>query len=186
MKKTLLFIASVALMAACTNDVVEQGNFVKPGEVAFSASTKTRTSMSPNAAGGLDIAWVGGEDQIGIFANDEGSLVYSNVGYTANESGSYSTFAANTNSIQWGTGAHNFYAYYPYTDAADLHQSAVPASIPAVQEQAADGDLEHLQPLAFMYSAQEGAVQSAGGIDFSFVNAFSVLEVKLCSAVSNR
>ena len=185
MKKTLLFIASVALMAACTNDVVEQGNFVKPGEVAFSASTKTRTSMSPNAAGGLDIAWVGGEDQIGIFANDEGSLVYSNVGYTANESGSYSTFAANTNSIQWGTGAHNFYAYYPYTDAADLHQSAVPASIPAVQEQAADGDLEHLQPLAFMYSAQEGAVQSAGGIDFSFVNAFSVLEVKLCSAVSN-
>lgn len=185
MKKTLLFIASVALMAACTNDVVEQGNFVKPGEVAFSASTKTRTSMSPNAAGGLDIAWVGGEDQIGIFANDEGSLVYSNVGYTANESGSYSTFAANTNSIQWGTGAHNFYAYYPYTDVADLHQSAVPASIPAVQEQAADGDLEHLQPLAFMYSAQEGAVQSAGGIDFSFVNAFSVLEVKLCSAVSN-
>ena len=184
MKKTLLLIASVALtMAACTNDVAEPnyGDFVKPGEVAFTAtSVGTRTSMTPNANGGLDIAWVGGEDQIGIFASDETAPISANAAYTAVESGSYTAFQAEETAIKWGTGVHAFYAYYPYVEAADLHQSAVPASIPAVQEQAAAGDLAHIEPLAFMYASKEAS--KGGVVDFSFVNAFSVLEVKLCAA----
>ena len=184
MKKTLLLIASVALaMAACTNDVAEPnyGDFVKPGEVAFTAtSVGTRTTMTPNAEGGLDVAWVGGEDQIGIFANDEASLVSTNAPYTAAESGAYTVFQAVETAIKWGTGVHNFYAYYPYVAASDLHQTAIPASIPAIQEQAAAGDLAHIQPLAFMYASKEAS--KGGTVDFSFVNAFSVLEVKLCAA----
>ena len=183
MKKTLLLIASVALtMAACTNDVAEPnyGDFVKPGEVAFTAtSVGTRTTMTPNADGSLEIAWVGGEDQIGIFANDEASLVYSNAAYTAASSGAYSAFKAGETAIEWGTGVHNFYAYYPYAEASEVTATAVPASIPAVQTQAAAGDLAHIQPLAFMYASKE-AVQGAT-VDFAFANAFSVLEVKLCT-----
>ena len=175
MKKTLLLIASVALtMAACTNDVAEPsyGDFVKPGEVAFTAtSAGTRTSMTPNANGGLDIAWVGGEDQIGIFASDETAPISANAAYSAVESGSYTAFQAEETAIQWGTGVHSFYAYYPYTEASDLHQTAVPASIPAVQEQAAAGDLAHLQPLAFMYASKEAS--KGGVVDFSFVCCFS-------------
>lgn len=184
MKKTLLLIASVALaMAACTNDVAEPsyGDFVKSGEVAFTAtSVGTRTSMTPNANGGLDIAWVGGEDQIGIFASDETAPISANAAYSAVESGSYTAFQAEETAIQWGTGVHSFYAYYPYTEASDLHQTAVPASIPAVQEQAAAGDLAHIEPLAFMYASKEASKGAV--VDFSFVNAFSVLEVKLCAA----
>ena len=184
MKKTLLLIASVALtMAACTNDVAEPnyGDFVKPGEVAFTAtSVGTRTTMTPNAEGGLDVAWVGGEDQIGIFANDEASLVSTNAPYTAAESGAYTVFQAVETAIKWGTGVHNFYAYYPYAEASEVTATAVPASIPAVQTQAAAGDLAHIQPLAFMYASKE-AVQGAT-VDFAFANAFSVLEVKLCAA----
>ena len=127
--------AAALVMSACTQDVAEQGGYGAgwTDEVQF-AATSTRTAMSPNADGGLDVTWVGGEDQVGIFAYDESELAESNLVYTANESGSYTTFAAEEAVIKWGTGSHDFYAYYPVSENA-MHYTAVYTSIPAVQTQ---------------------------------------------------
>ena len=183
MKKSLFLMAAAALvMSACTQDVAEQDGFGADytGAVKISATSQvTRTAITAGEDA-LEVSWVAGEDQIGIFAYDESELATTNAVYTAAESGSYSTFTTTGEAIQWGEGSHDFYAYYPYTGDA-MHQTAVYANVPAVQEQSEAGNLTHIAPLAFMYASQTDVVKSAAGVDFSFQNAFSVVAVNLCS-----
>ncbi|MBE6208610.1 MAG: fimbrillin family protein [Rikenellaceae bacterium] len=183
MKKSLFLMAAAALvMSACTQDVAEQDGFGADytGAVKISATSQvTRTAITAGEDA-LEVSWIAGEDQIGIFAYDESELATTNAAYTAAESGSYSTFTTTGDAIQWGEGSHDFYAYYPYTGDA-MHQTAVYANVPAVQEQSEAGNLAHIAPLAFMYASQTDVVKSAAGVDFSFQNAFSVVAVNLCS-----
>ncbi len=174
--------AAALVMSACTQDVAEKDSYSDfTGEVRVTATSNgTRTAITPNGEGNLDVTWVGGEDQIGIFAYDEGEMAISNAAYTATESGSYSAFATTGEAIRWGEGSHDFYAYYPYAQAE--HYTAVYANVPAVQEQSEVNNLEHIAPIAFMYAANTGAVKSAEGVEFAFRNAFSVVEVNICAA----
>ena len=188
MKKILLSLASVALMmSACTQDVAEQesNSFVNfDGDVTVTATmtADTRTAMSENAAGGLDITWVEG-DAIGLSGEDELTWLGANIKYTANQSAATTGFvcAEPENAIKWGEGTHYFYAYYPYTEGADDY-AAVPATVPAVQNQSAAGNTDHLQPYSFLYAACEASKTANGGaIELQFKNAFSVLELDVCA-----
>ena len=183
MKKSLLLIATAVLaMTACTKDVAEMdgGANALGGEINVSAAIgeNTRTSMTANGDN-LDIAWVKG-DGIGMFASDANGALAANLKYVAESDAANSKLNADGESIQWGTGTHQFYAYYPYTTATD-DATAVPISVPAVQEQSAAGDLAHLQPYAFLYAQKSSA--KAESVQLSFQNALSVLEVNLCSEV---
>ena len=183
MKKSLLLIATAVLaMTACTKDVAEMdgGATALGGEINVSAAIdeNTRTSMTANGDN-LDIAWVKG-DGIGMFASDANGAFATNLKYVAESDAANSKLNADGESIQWGTGTHQFYAYYPYTTATD-DATAVPISVPAVQEQSEAGNLDHLQPYAFLY-AQKSSAQAAS-VQLSFQNALSVLEVNLCSEV---
>ena len=182
MKKSLLLIVTAVLaMTACTKDVAEMdgGANALGGEINVSAAIdeNTRTSMTANGDN-LDIAWVAG-DGIGMFASDANGALAANLKYVAESNAANSKLNADGESIQWGTGTHQFYAYYPYTTATDA--TAVPISVPAVQEQSEAGNLDHLQPYAFLY-AQKSSAQAAS-VQLSFQNALSVLEVNLCSEV---
>jgi len=180
MKKSLLLIATAVLaMTACTKDVAEMdgGANALGGEINVSAAIdeNTRTSMTANGDN-IDIAWVAG-DGIGMFASDANSDLATNLKYVAATSAADSKLNADGESIQWGTGTHQFYAYYPYTTATDA--TAVPISVPAVQEQSEAGNLDHLQPYAFLYADKSS--EPAASVQLSFKNALSVLEVNLCS-----
>ena len=185
MKKSLLLIATIAMaMAACTKDAPETefGAPVAPySDICVNATIDgdTRTSMAPNADGGLDIAWVAG-DGIGMFAEDANGAIGNNTKYTAATSEATSKFiiGEGETSIKWGEGEHTFYAYYPYSsEATDF--TAVPIEVPAVQTQSEAGNMDHLQPYAFLYAQK--SVNASASVDLKFSNALSVLEVNLCS-----
>ena len=171
MKKVLLSLAVAAMMmSACTQDVAEPNGDITAtlnGNVGVTAamSESTRTSMTANENGALAVAWVAG-DAIGLSANDATATLGTNVKYTANSSATSTTFnCADATPIKWGEGNHTFYAYYPYTEEGSDY-TAVPASVPAVQEQSAAGNTDHLQPYAFLYAP---------------LSAFSVLELNVCT-----
>ena len=180
LKKRLLSLAAVALMmSACTQDVAAPDSSVcnNADNVSVSAVTATRTAMSENANGSLDITWVAG-DAIGLSAEDENSIIGTNVKYTANSSNTTTTaftYTGKGEPIKWGQGDHKFYAYYPYTEeGADY--TAVSASVPAVQTQAAAGSTGHMQQYAFMYAPLSTiGVPADKNIALQFRNAFSVL-----------
>ncbi|MBO7168959.1 MAG: fimbrillin family protein, partial [Rikenellaceae bacterium] len=185
MKKSLLLIATIAMaMAACTKDAPETefGAPVAPySDICVNATIDgdTRTSMTPHADGGLDIAWVAG-DGIGMFAEDANGAIGNNTKYTAATSEATSKFiiGEGETSIKWGEGEHTFYAYYPYSsEAAEV--TAVPIEVPAVQTQSEAGNMDHLQPYAFLYAQK--SVNASASVDLKFSNALSVLEVNLCS-----
>ncbi len=181
MRKSLLLIATAVLaMTACTQDVPENegGAIAITGEVNVSASIDedTRTSMTTNGDN-LSVSWVAG-DGIGMFATDGSGSIGDNVQYTAASNEPTSKFTKVTEAIKWGEGTHNFYAYYPYADASSV--TAVPISVPAVQEQSEAGNLDHLQPYAFLYAGKTG-VNTSSSVVLNFKNALSVLELNLCS-----
>lgn len=188
MKKIYCILAAAAVLAACTKDA-EVGDEIKitpTDDLSFiGTSTSTRTTMSTNANNGFDINWVIG-DQIGIFAEDVNGAVASNATYLAQSAGTSSQFlkSSATDVINWGTGAHNFYAYYPRTTATDA--TVVPASVPAVQEQSAADNTDHLQPLAFLWAKNEGVNKPAdNAITLQFQNVFSILELVLGSDIGD-
>ncbi|MBP3426050.1 MAG: fimbrillin family protein [Rikenellaceae bacterium] len=191
MKKSLLSLAAVALMmSACTQDApeFEGGNVANyNGNVGVTAvmTPETRTAMTENAAGSLEITWVA-EDAIGLTGEDSSTTLGENVQYTANSSAASTTFScAEATPIKWGEGNHTFYAYYPYTSEGSDY-TAVPASVPAVQEQSAAGNTDHLQPYSFLYASYEtNGIPADGNIDLQFKSAFSVLELEVCSEIGD-
>lgn len=194
MKKNLIYLAAALLLAACTKEAALDTPAVNGGEpLQFSAvnTSAGRTTVTTNASGLLDVAWVA-EDQIGIYAKAGEQTTGANYAYLATpseEDAARCSFAAKNEEelICWnGNKAQAFYAYYPYTEVEGAlpDPTAHAVVLPAEQTQAAANSPAHLAELGVLTAAPvqfEAGAQLDGGICFEFANLFSVVEFRLKS-----
>ncbi len=194
MKKNLIYLAAALLLAACTKEAALDTPAVNGGEpLQFSAvnTSAGRTTVTTNASGLLDVAWVA-EDQIGIYAKAGEQTSGANYAYLATpseEDAARCSFAPKNADelIYWnGNKAQAFYAYYPYTQVTDAlpEPTAHAVVLPAEQTQSAANSPAHLAELGVLTAAPvqfEAGAQLDGGICFEFANLFSVVEFRLKS-----
>jgi hypothetical protein len=170
---TLALAAALALaLTGCQNDMQQEGDFTGQ-RITVTAQTdgkggdaETRTTLN-----GFGTEWLAG-DKIGVFSPQAGA---SNIALTATGSGADSSFEGN---IVWGAGAHDFYAYYPYTEGSFDH-SAVPFSLPPNQTQSGGNNSDHLAALDFMIARPVTGVAPGGEVRLSFQHVFSLLEFRV-------
>ncbi len=145
----------------------------------------TKTTLG--GENGLVTSWVASTDQIGIFSpqalpSSGGTAPANNIAYTAQTTGTGSAF---TGSMYWGTGNHNFYAYYPNNSGYTGNQTAVPISLPSAQTQSAANSSAHIGALDFLVAAPvEGVIPPAPGaiaqvVGFTFKHVFTILEFQI-------
>lgn len=89
----------------------------------------------------------------------------------------------------------DFYAYYPYADAAKANTkyTAVPFTLPSVQTQSAAGKTDHLGALDFLYASSsivrpadiEDKTAVEGDVLFAFDHAFSLLKMTVQNSTSD-
>ena len=145
----------------------------------------TKTTLG--GENGLVTSWVASTDQIGIFSpqalpSSGGTAPANNIAYTAQTTGTGSAF---TGSMYWGTGNHNFYAYYPNNSGYTGNQTAVPISLPSAQTQSAANSSAHIGALDFLVAAPvEGVIPPAHGeiaqaVGFTLKHVFTILEFQI-------
>ena len=145
----------------------------------------TKTTLG--GENGLVTSWVASTDQIGIFSpqalpSSGGTAPANNIAYTAQTTGTGSAF---TGSMYWGTGNHNFYAYYPNNSGYTGNQTAVPISLPSAQTQSAANSSAHIGALDFLVAAPvEEVIPPAPGaiaqvVGFTFKHVFTILEFQI-------
>lgn len=145
-----------------------------------SAGSETKTSLD-----GLVTSWVAG-DQAGIFSPNArqsagGSVGVANQVYTAQSSATVSDF---TGEIYWGSGAHSFYAYYPYS-AGIFTAGAVPVSVPANQTQVGTSN-SHLSAYDMMVATpitnlDPGTEDNRAVVNLRFNHLFALLDFRIAS-----
>ena len=134
------------LLAGISSCVKEEYEIVKPnedGSVTFiceGMQPATKTVLN-----GLTTHWVAGVDKVGIFSPQAretavGTPGVVNIPLTAQSNGERSQFSG---SVFWGTGEHNFYSYYPYSEGTPDYTD-VPVTLPKDQTQTAGNDVGHL------------------------------------------
>jgi uncharacterized lipoprotein YbaY len=183
MKKSYsIALVAVTLLAACSQNETEVPNTEPTNNmVAFAGTTsdKTRTAYE-NTTSTLKTTWVRG-DGIGIFAMTGATSIGDNTPYKAAGAGTGTGFSAvdSEEGIEWidDTSAHDFYAYYPYSESAGGDPTAVVVSLPAAQTQGSG--LGHFAPLDFMYASAKGVTKEDGTVKLPFDHLFTVLEVKM-------
>lgn len=183
----LVLLASLLLMSC-----VKEGDSLAPSGSAdglefvgsIDAVDGARTSYDRTDEA-IKIAWVK-NDNIGIFSQVGGSVIDANYNYKAKSAGATTDFLnVNTlNVVEWSdeTSAHNFYAYYPYSqEGADLY--AVPVSVPAEMVYNDTDPLAFLSEGDFMYAAALNQTKTAVGegnqMPLAFKHLFSVLNVRV-------
>jgi len=125
---------------------------------------------------GLTVNWVIGTDKMGLYSAEAGSNG-TNAEYTAASTGATSSF---TGAMTWGTGAHTFYAYYPWKSGSEV-VTAVPISLLASQTQTGNTS-DHIGPLDFTVAsatASPGTVGQPVDVNLSFKHVFTLLEFDL-------
>ncbi len=166
---TLTLTGMIAL-AGCEKDTDTVANQCEGEKIAVTAQTdgdnSTRTTLN-----GFHTEWVAG-DRIGVFSSQAGA---SNALNTAASSAAVSVFEGE---MKWGSGAHNFYAYYPYA-SGEVDYSAVPVSLPALQTQSAGDNSDHIGALDFMVAAPITGLQPGSDVGFSFGHPFTLLEFRV-------
>lgn len=146
----------------------------------------TKTSLD-----GFSLSWLVG-DQIGIFSPEAGTSVgigggVENINYIAQTSASSSAFSGG---MYWGSGAHSFYAYYPYNSLGGFIQTSVPVTVPTVQTQVG-ASKSHLSNYDFLIATPITGVSPVAGsepasVNFSFNHLFTLLEFKITSSSSRN
>ncbi|MDR0973264.1 MAG: fimbrillin family protein, partial [Prevotellaceae bacterium] len=163
-------LLGVLALTSCeqSSELAQKG--IKGTRIAVTAQAQedaaTRTSLN-----GFATEWVAG-DKIGVYSPQSEA---SNSALTAASSAATSTFDGE---LFWGTGAHSFYAYYPYNDGT-FDYTAVPISLPATQTQSAGGNSDHLATLDFMVARPLTGIESGGSVQLTFDHAFTLLEFRV-------
>ena len=151
--------AAALLLAACTKDFTAEPAIPADNGYAVqvvAASPDTRTAFEDTESK-LAVSWAK-SDAIGISVNVAGTTTSANVRYLAADSAANSAFepadpATSTAKWQDETSAHDFYAYYPYSDGS-TNPAALPVSVPAAQVQSRAGDMSHLSA-DFLWAASK-------------------------------
>lgn len=178
MKRTLLFLSLLALLASCANDdVLDTSDFITnvlitADDVQMAESESyTRTDLTL-ASGALQFAWAA-EDVVGIYPN-EGDQVSFPMTKGAG------TKSANFDGGGWAVKSSCTYAaYFPY-DAANTYYgrsyTALPLSYTG-QRQTANSSTAHLGDYDYMVAT--ASAPSNGSIAFNFTHINSFLYVQL-------
>ncbi len=189
MKKHIVLSLSAAaavMLSACSKD--DAGVLSEPqpdyGVRITAVSPLTRTAFTDNGEQGVSVRW-NQADAIGVFVKVNGQTTDANIGYSASESAASTGFVPmEKNTVaKWTdeTSAHDFYAYYPYSKE-QAEPTAIPVSVPAVQQQLSAGSLANLNKIDVLYAAVKGAVMPENkAVDFSFRHPLSILSVTLNS-----
>jgi len=185
MKKISLIMSSLLFVAGCSDAETEYSASLPDRAVHFSGSgvAATRTLFEAEDTE-FSVAWAEG-DRIGIFGR--GAVSGDNYPYTAapdRKDASRCTFtpAGLEQIFAWGNGEQHFYAVYPYDEQATGTPEEYPVSLPAVQQQKEPGSVEHLAVYSVMKASPVSRVFTEGepaGIDFTFHNLFSIVELRL-------
>lgn len=179
----ILFFAMVIALSSCDKDYLE----ISPSDecdneiaiVPAASLITTRTSFTDNATG-IEVSWNKG-DCIGLFVSAGGTAQAVNYPYSADSSSPSSSFTAVGSVAYWRNSVitHDIVAYYPYNaTATDL--TAVPISIPALQQQSASGNTTHLSATDFVYAMLDDVVMPADGkANLNFIHPLLTLELDL-------
>ena len=192
--KTLSAVLLVTAINACT--LQEAPDSTTQGAITITAQTVqeqgatnipgTKTTIVPVTTEDVlvfETHWEAGEDAIGIFspqakATSDGTPEANpakNLAFTAQNSAKSSAFAG---TMFWGTGNHDFYAYYPRNSGFSGERTAVPVSLPWAQTQSAAGNTAHIGALDFMV-ATPLTVTPTGEVNFTFNHVFSMIEFQI-------
>ncbi|MDD3945408.1 MAG: FISUMP domain-containing protein [Bacteroidales bacterium] len=187
--KVLSAVLLVTAINACTLE--EAPDSTTTGTITITAQTVqeqaatsvpgTKTSLcGTGETEDLETHWVADTDQIGIFSpqartTDGGSTQIQNAEFTAQTSAKSSAF---TGTMYWGTGNHDFYAYYPYESTYSGDQTAVPISLPSAQSQSEAGSTAHIGALDYMV-ATPLEVTPPGAVNLGFKHVFAMIEFKI-------
>jgi hypothetical protein len=181
MKKVILVAAVAAMLAGCNKaGELDKQTTVVNGITFRGVATETRLDATDHETDGLVFTWEAEDDKIGMFALDEVGTRGTNTAYKALSSAASTDFEAVTRSetIEWGTGLHDFYAYYPYSESAGSDATAVPVAVPSAQTQGSEA-LAHITANNLVYAATEDVEESDGAVALAFRHAFSVLNLRL-------
>ena len=112
-----------------------------------------------------------------------------NAEFTADDTGKSSDF---TGEMYWGTGDHDFYAYYPYDEGNDSEpRTAVPISLASEQTQSVKNNSRHIGALDFMVATPLTGIYPLGdagdetsGVNFIYNHIFTLLEFQIIGSGS--
>lgn len=172
--KSLIFALTGALMiTACSNEIEEQlagGNGGQEVKFTVGIENLSRTTI---ADGTLKTKFVKG-DEIGIFAYNGESVVFSNIKYTYNGSGWTSDAAiAAQDGVQL-----SYYAYYPYSESV-TDPSAINVTVNS--DQATNGFSKDDVLTAQNTEAEAGATS----VSLTFAHAMAMVQVSLMQGTTD-
>jgi len=182
---TTLFLLSVVMISCQKEAITNSSNVVKV--TVRDASDKSLKTAFINPS----VKWLGGIDEIGFFSDraytTAPGVFATNVDYTAQSTGTISTFSSST-PVYWdGTAnVHDFGAYYPYAPGA-LDYTAIPISLPALQAQVGSSTT-HIGALDFEVATPIGLTPVPGAnpsVDFTFNHVFTILKFDLTCVNTN-
>ncbi|HQB56282.1 MAG TPA: FISUMP domain-containing protein [Bacteroidales bacterium] len=167
-------VLGITALNACSQQEIPDTPAPTAGTITVTARTAEEQTGTKTTLSGLETHWVKDVDKIGVFS-PQAAGQKNNVLYTAQSNGKTSAF---TGSLVWGTGAHNFYAYYPYNSTYTGDHTAVPFSLPSEQTQSAANNTDHIGALDYMTARHEGVTPS-GPVSFTFKHFFAMIEFKI-------
>ena len=173
MKRTLLSLSLLALLASCANDdVLTQSDFISSITITAEdirlaeSELATRTDLSVTSSG-LQFAWAA-EDVVGIYPNEGDQVSFPMTKGAGTQS-------ANFDGGGWAVKSGSTYAaYFPY-DAANTYYgrsyTALPLSYTG-QSQSANSSTAHLGDYDYMVATASSPSNGTIGFNFTHVNSF--------------
>jgi len=176
----LILIAALVFMpVSCSKDTVKDNPEADNSSQLIKISGEDAGTATKTTLEGLAAKWVATTDQVGVYcAESTGGNV--NIPYTASNTAFSSAFSGD---LKWGTGTHNFYAYYPYSATSGTKATAVPITLTAAQTQSAGNSSSHLSALDFMVatpvSQAPGSLGASTSVNLRYNHVFTILEFQI-------
>ena len=177
----ILMAALVFMPFSCSKEAVKENPLTDNSSQLIKISGEDANAATKTTLDGLVTSWNGG-DHVGIYCAQAKFGIFVgviNTPYTAETSAAISTF---TGAMTWGTGTHNFYAYYPY-NSSPRSSNSVLISLTASQTQSAGNSSSHLSALDFMVatpvSQAPGVEDASTSVNLRYNHVFTVLEFQI-------
>jgi len=179
----LVLIAALVFMPfSCSKEAVKENPLTDNSSQLIKISGEDANAATKTILVNFATLWIGGTDKVGVYCpeaqNENGR---ENIPYTASSTAFSSAFSG---AMTWGTGTHDFYAYYPYAGTAGSPAATVvPISLSDAQTQSAGNSSSHLSALDFLVatpvSKAPGGAGVATSVNLRYNHLFTVLEFQI-------
>ncbi len=179
----LLFLFSILLLLliSCNKEQDPSSSSVS---ALIKMSGQDNSGVTKTSINGFVTQWIATQDKVGVYSPQAkstpgGAAGVVNAEYAAVSSAFSSSFSG---TMYWGTGSHDFYAYYPFSSGSYPY-SSVPVTLPASQLQAGTttshvGSYDYMvaTPLTGVSPQTEGTSTT---VNFRYNHIFTLLEFKI-------